>query len=467
VGLCALLVSGLAAQAKADEQRLTLTPSVSASQNFDRTDVGSAEATDAAGNVVSVPGGEENNGFFELIPAFRARAERPGTRLDLDVSSRFRSSSAGSARSELRGLDETGKIALTQNFGPRFVAFANGSFRNRDSQDPLDRDDAVEIQNDRPDLHEVSGDFTVAYSVTATSQVSLGYSAFARDYQGGVSRSNGNRDVDIGAWNVGYSKALTPLDRIGLSFSYQNLRFGTINTLLLNGRTARTDVQDDQIFSVFANWTRSISPMWTANLTAGVRRLETDGGGFRGFDSPIGDAAPDESSTGFIGSLSFERETEWNRTVLGYRRETRPSGGVGTSLDVDSFELSFTQQLLRNLSLKLRGDYQISKSATDAFVLQPAFLVGGLGGLQPGCLGDGALGTLDGVFTCVAQASNSVDTDVLRLGAELTWRWTRGFVTFLSYDFRDQDVEGIIGGRDRDSSRVRLGFRYAYDYEVY
>jgi hypothetical protein len=71
------------------------------------------------------------------------------------------------------------------------------------------------------------------------------------------------------------------------------------------------------------------------------------------------------------------------------------------------------------------------------------------------------------VPTCVQETSSSVDTTVLRIGADLSWRWTRGFVTFLSYDFRTQDIEGTIGGRDRRSNRVRLGFTYAYDYEVY
>lgn len=462
MGLCALLVSGLAAQAKADEQRLTLTPSVSASQNFDRTDVGSAEPPPGAENFVSSPGGEENNGFFELVPAFRARAERPGTRLDLDVSTRLRSSSA---RSELRGLDETGKIAFTQNIGPRFVAFANGSFRNRDKQDPLDRDDPVEIQNDRPDLHEVSGDLTLAYSVTATSQISLGYSAFARDYQGAESRENGNRDAEIGAWTLGYSQAMSPLDRVGISLSYQRLNFGRIDS----GGGLNINEQDDEVTALTGSWTRVLSPMWTMDLSAGIRYLETEGGGFRGLTSEIGDAGPDDESTGFIGGLSFRRETEWNTTRIGYRRETRPSGGVGTSLDVDAFEFSFTQQLLRSLSLQLRGDYQLSKSASESFVpsLPDNFGLGPMG-LEAVCF-SGVPGRFDGaVFPiCLREAGNSVDTTVLRLGAELRWRWTRGFVTFLSYDFRDQDVEGIIGGRDRDSSRVRLGFRYAYDYEVY
>ena len=68
---------------------------------------------------------------------------------------------------------------------------------------------------------------------------------------------------------------------------------------------------------------------------------------------------------------------------------------------------------------------------------------------------------------CLVRGSSTVDTSLLRLGAELSWRWTRGFVTFLSFDFRDQETDGIQGGRDRNTSRVRLGFRYAYDYEVF
>jgi hypothetical protein len=211
--------------------------------------------------------------------------------------------------------------------------------------------------------------------------------------------------------------------------------------------------------------------MWSGDATFGVRRLESKGSGFSGLESPMGDGSLEETSNGFIGGLFFTRETEWNRTRLGYQRETRPSGGVGTSLDVDSFELSFTQRLMRNLSFSLRGDYQISKSASDAFVATGRFLDAGFDPSAgffffENCRG-GTEAVFKGVNACVTESKNSVDTTVLRVGADLSWRWTRGFVTFLSYDFRDQDIEGTIGGRDRRSNRVRLGFTYAYDYEVY
>lgn len=453
VGVLLLVAAG---SARADEERLTLTPSIDVTQSFDS-------------DGQTLQNGEESNSIFEVTPAFRARAERPttGTLLDLKASVRTRSSTADS---DLAATDETGSFALRQNLGSsRFVAIANGSFRNREALDPLDRDDRVDVQEGRPDLHEVIGDLTLAYSVTARSQITFGYSAFAQDFQGPESRENGNRDIDVGGWNLGYSLAVTPLDRLGLNVSYQQVHFGGLNqTVFLSGAPSRIDTQDDQIFSAFASWTRQLSPMWSATLTGGVRRLETDGGGFRGFDSPVGDGAPEDTSTGFIGSVLLQRETEWNRTVLGYRRETRPSGGIGTSLDVDSFEASFTQQLMRNLSLKLRGNYQISKSATDQFTLTPAFSGLFFGLPDPVvCPFGGQPGALNGTATCIGQSSNSVDTTVLRLGAELSWRWTRGFVTFLSYDFRDQKVDGIIGGEDRNPSRVRIGFRYAYDYEAY
>jgi hypothetical protein len=84
----------------------------------------------------------------------------------------------------------------------------------------------------------------------------------------------------------------------------------------------------------------------------------------------------------------------------------------------------------------------------------------------PVCL-DSVPASFDGVGGCLARGSSSVDANLLRLGAELNWRWTRGFATFLSFDFRDQETDGLLGGRDRNTSRVRLGFRYAYDYEVF
>jgi hypothetical protein len=448
-----VLAGGL--PALADEERLTLTPAVEVTQSFD-----------SDGQVLQ--NGERSDSIFEVIPSFRARAERPatGTLVDLKGSLRSRSSTADS---DLAAVDETFKAAVRQNLGSsRFVAIANGSFRTREALDPLDRDEQFEIQEGRPDLIEANGDLTLAYSVTARSQISLGYSAFARDFQGPEARENGNRDVDVDALSLAYELAMTPLDRVSLSLSYQKLTFGRINQLLLNGKVARTDTQDDQILSAFASWKRQFSPVWSATLTGGVRRLDSDGGGFRGFESEFGDGSSRETSVGLIGSVSFERETEWNKTRLAYRRETRPSGGIGTSLDVDSFELSFTQQLMRNLSLKLRGDYQISKSASDQFALLPAFPGAFLGLSDPiVCAFGGSIGFLEGVPTCIAQSSGTVDTSFIRLGAELSWRWTRGFVTFLSYDFRDQKVDGIIGGGDRHPSRVRIGFRYAYDYEAF
>ena len=446
-GVCTLLLLG--PQAWADEERLTLTPSVEVTQSFDS-------------DSVTLQDGEESNSVFEVTPAFRARAERPGTRFDLDGSIRSRSSTADS---DLAATDETGRLALRQNLTGRFVAIANGSFRNREAQDPLDRGDPTEIQVGRPDLHEANGDLTLAYSVTAMSQISVGYSAFARDFQGSESKSNGNRDVDVGAWTLGYSTALSPLDRVGLSLSYQKLGFSDVDSQGL-----RVDEQDDEVTALFASWTRALSPMWSADLSLGVRRLKTEGGGFQGLVSPLGDGSSDDTSTGFVGGLSFQRETEWNRTRIGYRRETRPSGGIGTSLDVDSFELSFTQQLMRNLSFRLNGDYQISKSASEAVFnlgFTPLFADTPGGPVLVDVRCGGVIGQIGTNAVCVAQGNSTVDTNLLRLGAELSWRWTRGFVTFLSYDFRDQDVDGIVGGQDRNSSRVRLGFRYAYDYEAY
>lgn len=442
-----------------------LTPSIDVSHNFERTDLSSAELPDdAPENLQAAPGKEENNGFLEVTPAFRARAERPGTRLDLNLSTRARGSSA---RSELRAFDESARISLQQNITPRFIAIAGGSYRTRDGQNPLDRDDPGEAQFGRPDLNEGSADLTLAYSVTAMSQISVGYSAFARDYQGSQSRGSGNRDYDIGAWTLGYSQSLSPLDRLGLSLSYQKLSFGQVGS----GGGFQVNEQDDEVTALTASWTRALTPMWTADLSAGVRYLKTDGGGFRGVTSEIGNGAPEDESTGFIGGISFRRETEWNTTRIGYRRETRPSGGVGTSLDVDSFDFSFTQQLMRNFSFQLRGEYQLSKSASDAFrpVAPEGLRLVSLFPFQAETLcGSGDVtGSLNGQTICLGQDDSVVDTSVLRLGVQLNWRWTRGFVTFLSYDFRDQDVEGIIGGRDRDTSRVRLGFRYAYDYQVY
>jgi hypothetical protein len=445
--VCAVLAGSLGLEAFAEEtSRVVLTPSVTVSQSFDS-------------DPVVLEDGEESDSVFEVIPAFRARAERPGTQLDLDVSTRTRSSSADS---DLAALDETASFSLRQSLSERFSAIATGSFRSRDAQDPLDRD-GVEIQVGRPDLNEASGDLTLAYSVSATSQVSVGYSAFARDFQGGESSRNGNRDVDVDAYSLGYSVQMSPLDRLGLSLSYQQLHFGNFDS-----GPFRRDDQDDDVTALFASWTRQLTPMWTADLTGGVRRLKTNGGGFRGLVSAVGDGAPDDESTGFIGGLALQRQTEWNRTRIAYRRETRPQGGIGTSLDVDSFELSFKQQLLRSLSFELRGDYQISKSASDAFFPTPAFLVQdpSFPVAVPVCL-DSVPASFDGVGGCLARGSSSVDTNLLRLGAELNWRWTRGFATFLSFDFRDQETDGLLGGRDRNTSRVRLGFRYAYDYEVF
>lgn len=468
-----LLLGGLAGRAAADEERLTLTPSLQVNQNFEKTKIGDAKRPDDLPDNVAfraASGERQNDSLFELTPAFRARAERPGTRFDLDFSTRIRGRSARTTASDLNALDETGRFALSQQFTPRFVAIAKGSFRNREGRNPLERDDdeRLETQNDRPDTRELDGDLSLAYSVTARSQLSLAYTASSRGFSDKDPLSTGNRDVDANTYTLGLSTSMTPLDRLGISLSYQQLRFGKANARLLNTQVARIEGQDDTIAAAFASWTHQFTPMWSGDMTLGVRRLESDGSGFRGLESPLGDGSLEDESTGLIGGLSFTRETEWNRTRFGYRRETRPSGGIGTSLDVDSFELLFTQRLMRNLSVGLRGDYQIAKSASEGLVPTAAFIFNG----QAVCrFSSEIMATLDTgegpVPTCVQETSSSVDTTVLRIGADLSWRWTRGFVTFLSYDFRTQDIEGTIGGRDRRSNRVRLGFTYAYDYEVY
>jgi hypothetical protein len=94
------------------------------------------------------------------------------------------------------------------------------------------------------------------------------------------------------------------------------------------------------------------------------------------FDPGVGGVVPDPNSgvdttvedktTSFNGTLSLIRNTSRTQTSLSYRRQTRPSSGFGSDVNVDNVAAQLTARLSRRLEMETRVSWSHVESATDA-----------------------------------------------------------------------------------------------------
>ena len=461
------------AGARADEARLRVTPQLEVSQSYDSDEV-------------SVDDGERSGRIFEAKPRVKVEGGVGNLAFTATAGTRSRSNSVDS---DLNATDELGDLELEYAFSPRFTAIARGTYRDRKRVDAFDADRAgldagtgIEAVSGRPDRRDQAGQLALQYMVDEKSTMQLAFSAVARDYSGDDNLFARDRSFNLNRAELFYQRALTPRDAISLRAGYSTIVFDAPGLSLMTE-------QKDRLGVVGVGWTRRINPMWTATLRAGVSLLRTRDDGIAGLSGPsFGNGSVDERRTGFDGGLELVRETEMSRTELSFTQDTRPSGGMGTSIDSQIFRLQHRQSLTKTLTFRLNASYQIAESASDRVSLTnevPVALDPGLGGIMLlGCVTPDVQGSfrftsdrLGAQPACVGSFSSEVDDRLFFGSATLDWQMYKGLITFLSVDYRDQDRDGesfLFGrsgggafGRDRSSTRVQLGIRYAYDIDLF
>lgn len=448
--------------------------------------------------------GEESSAIFRIEPSVDVVRESDWGSFALGGGLRSRSRLDDA---DLNAMDEFAAGDAELYLSRRLSATLAASIDKREARDPIeaDADGPAEVQVGRPDDNRSEAALGFAYALSPTTGLDVSAASLARDYQGGEQRDFQLRDVDVQALGARYRFALSARDSLALAALHQEVEFEKTQTprqlvgppvlpFFLRFGLDRQE-QQDTIDSITASWSRELTPAWSGVARLGLRRVETAGNEIRNLASlAFGDAGTDERDGGFVGGLELRHQGERSRSELVASRETRPNGGVGTTLDVDSIDVRHSRRLSRRWSLDLSAGLERSESVSEFLNLVPdgagGLRVGDFPPLVPG-LDPGAPAPFSstGVFCsaiggpqraavtlgppfpglvipqCVTRASSEIDTRILRFRARLNWRWSPAFTMFLSFDYRDQDSDGVRGARDT-TGRAALGFRYAYDIDL-
>ena len=162
-----------------------------------------------------------------------------------------------------------------------------------------------------------------------------------------------------------------------------------------------------------------------------------------------------------IGAAEVTRKFRRGELNLSYRRETRPSSGLGASLDTDKLRARYATRLTSRLRLAVSGELYRYRSAGDSIVSEnpvgfsfPSF--------TPIC----AEGSVGIGASCFREVDDEIDSKTWIALVRLDWRIRERFFTFVSYRYRDQTSDGTRSVGEFDSHRVMLGFRYAYPIDL-
>lgn len=474
-------MSVVAGSAGAEEDRLKITPQVEVSQAYDSEEV-------------IVGDGERSGRIFEVRPGLKVDAKLGGLSFTATAGARSRSNSADN---DLDSTDENGQFEMRYRLTPRFTATASASFRDRKNFDPRDSDSdsfdgdrAMDAVTGRPDRKDAGGAVGFQYMLNPKLTLTGNLSTFARDFDG----LSGNRDFDVNGGELALQQVVTPRDLLVLRAGYRTIEFDAPDTAGRNGaqiferRTSATD----QIGTVTAGWQRQLAPMWSANLNAGLRLLKSRNDGFLGLSGPsFGSGTIDTRDTGFEGGISLTRRSEMAQTTLSFRQDTRPSSGLGTTVDSQIFRFLHRQRLTRSLTLRLVASYQKDESsigqlfATNPIsmfeLIQrgfPPFVAAGFpNGICPVGRFGNPMDRLDGNLSCVGVASSDVEDELFAAGISLDYEIRPQLVTFLTVNYRSQKRDGAsaiqdtaeetVFGRDRDSTRAMIGVRFGYDIDLF
>jgi hypothetical protein len=422
--LIALLAALTLAAPIADAQdRVRVTPSVAVSQEYDS-------------NVLRRENREESDLVTRVTPKLSVAqaGERGHTRLWAGLRSRTYWDV-----SDLDAIDRFLGWDVEQRLSPRFSAFSDGQLAFYENLDAV-VDNEVVLGGGRPDKQLLRAGAGLRYALTPVSNLSafVGYREW--DYSSGDTESTSRRRDSESRWGVlSYGRALSPRDQISASLALGESDFSNI------GEGSETD----DMLEGTAQWARAWSPAWLTSFSAGLRSLKTE------------TAAGEDRSVGAIGAAEVTREFQRGELSLSYRRETRPSSGLGSSLDTDRLRTSYETQLTSRLRLAISGEYHRYRSAGDSIVSENpiGFTVPSFSPICPA--GSVGIGT-----SCFREVDDEIDSKTWTGLVRLDWRIRERFFTFVSYRYRDQTSDGTRSVSEFDNHRLMLGFRYAYPVDL-
>ena len=335
---------------------------------------------------------------------------------------------------DLDAVDRFLSWDVDQRLSQRFALYSEGSLAYFEDLDPVEQGDFFGAG--RPDQQNLRAQAGLRYALTPASSLSASFGYLDLDFSfGDTEPANGRRDSESRFGALSYVRNLTPRDQILASLSYQETDFSRVGSGLI-GIASETS----ETLAGSAGWSRAWSPAWTTRFTAGLRWLESE------------TEATDDRSLGVVGGVELTRAFERGSLILSYERESRPSSGLGSTLDTDNLEVSYRSRLSERLSLKIQGGYSHYRSASETLIGKGAPLFGFI------C----PVGSVNLGGVCVAQIDDEIDTTLLTGFVQLDWRIRKRLSTFVSYRYRDQSSDGTRQVGEFDNHRVMLGFQYAY-----
>jgi hypothetical protein len=414
------------------QERIRITPSVAISQEYDS-------------NVLHYQDGSDSDLVTRVTPKIRVASEgdRGHARLDLGLHRRRYQDVT-----DLDATDWTAGWDVDQRVTPRVHIFSESRFTLFENQDAL-TDDGKIIGQGRPDQRYTRLNGGIRYAVTPSTSVSASFGYHERDFSlGDRDPSNSRRDQDTRYQTVSYLHALTARDRVQLQLQRGNSRFEDIGA----------GSEENTVVATTAQWARAWDSRWSTVFSAGLRSLR------------IENEVSDDRSLGLVGAAQITRKLRNDGAIsLWYRRETRPSSGLGASLDQDVFGAIYRGWITKRLSFRIEAEFDHFRSAGDS--LQAVNPQSRLWDLQP----DGSFQLIDVTcspgdtkdgLNCIREVSDEIDSDHLMLAARLDWRFRKHLNAFLSYRFLDQGSSGSRDTGDFDTHRIMAGFRFQRPVKV-
>ncbi|TDI97678.1 MAG: hypothetical protein E2O73_10910 [Deltaproteobacteria bacterium] len=381
------------------QTHMRVTPSIRVSQEYES-------------NVLYRKNNEQSDLITRVVPKLRLDLE--GDRGHARVWGRLDSRMYQDV-TDLDAVDQFFGWDVDQRLSPRFSVYSEGRLAYVEHLDPVEEG----FGDGRPDQRRLQAQAGLRYALTPASSLSASFGYLELDFSfADIEPANGRRDSESRWGALSYVRNLSPRDQILASLSYQETDFSSVGSGLV-GLASETD----ETLAGSIGWSRAWSPAWTTRFTAGLRRLESE------------TEAADDRTLGLVGGVELTRTFERGSLSLSYERESRPSSGLGSTLDTDNFEASYRAQLSERLSLKILGEYDHYRSATESRLETP------LGSI-----------TID----------DEIDTTTLTASVRLDWRIRKRLFTFVSYRYRDQSSDGVRPVGEYYSHRVMLGFQYAY-----
>jgi hypothetical protein len=425
-----------------------------------KTGVGLHETYDS--NVFNRRTSQDTDFYTALVPeaGFRFRGDRGNGIARFGVRSRFYNQ-----YNELNGTDRFATYGLEYMLRQRLQVFSNGSYTFNDKTDVVDSG-GVQIGGGNPESEQGFASGGVRYTLSRRETLSLSGNYSRYKFDDDFASSSRRQDFSSMGSSLKYERRISLRDSATLGTTLVETKFdGSLNQPESKSRVVSLDT----------GWTHVWTPSWKSSTTVGVRRVFSDLVTSTAFvplpgQRPV-NTNPDDTSDSFIGSLMVERTGKYSNLAVGYSRETRPSSGIGTELDIDQFTAGLRYRLASRWTFIANGAWSRSQSATEQVVT--AFLNPSFNSLV--CLANnGVVGTLPNPIdpttlapACALNSNSAVDTTMRQYEIGLDWQMRERWTTFLRYRYRDESSSGDIQIRDFDKHLVTLGVRFNYDVDLF